>query len=235
MGTLNRIRQIIASNVNALLEKAEDPATRINQLIREMDESIIRLRMEVAKGIAAEKRLTRRREEADKALQKSDTAARSAVAAGNEGAARKAVARKLDAAAAEADLTEQQQVAAEMTTTLKAELRRLEDKIQEVRRKKESLIAHKRKAQAEQAMLEATEQARQVERRTDAALNGERADVTQPPASLAEEVTDLEAENEARRRMAERDRSLEEQMDEAQREAAIEKELDAIRKELRKC
>ena len=49
MTVFKRITQIVAANVNHLIEKAEDPEKMAKQLIREMDESIVRLRLEVAK------------------------------------------------------------------------------------------------------------------------------------------------------------------------------------------
>ena len=54
MAILDRIRRIISSNINSLIEKAEDPESLLKQLIREMDENIIDLRNEIVRSVAGE-------------------------------------------------------------------------------------------------------------------------------------------------------------------------------------
>ena len=54
MSIFKRIQRIISANINNLIERAEEPEVMLKQLIREMDESIVSLKMEVAKAIAAE-------------------------------------------------------------------------------------------------------------------------------------------------------------------------------------
>ena len=60
MGTFSRIRYVIAANLNALLEKAEDPEKLLRALIREMEEAGEDARMAVAELLAEQQHLERR-------------------------------------------------------------------------------------------------------------------------------------------------------------------------------
>jgi phage shock protein A len=133
MGMLKRIKQIVSANINHLIEKAEDPERMLKQLIREMDENIINLRMKVAKGIAAEKRLARRTEETKAAVQTWQNNSEAAVAEGDDDLARKAIARRLYQESTLAELQEQHKKALAVSQTMKEHLRLLENKIQERR------------------------------------------------------------------------------------------------------
>ena len=57
MAIFGRISDILKSNVNELIDKAEDPAKMMDQMIREMQEQLREAKIEVAKAIADEKRL----------------------------------------------------------------------------------------------------------------------------------------------------------------------------------
>jgi phage shock protein A len=59
MGTFSRIRYVIAANMNALLEKAEDPEKLLRALIREMEEAGEDARMAVAELLAEQQHLER--------------------------------------------------------------------------------------------------------------------------------------------------------------------------------
>ncbi|MHB9092273.1 MAG: PspA/IM30 family protein, partial [Chloroflexota bacterium] len=57
MGILDRVSTILRSNVNAMLDAAEDPEKMIDQIIRDQAEGLRQLRGQVAETIAEEKRL----------------------------------------------------------------------------------------------------------------------------------------------------------------------------------
>ena len=59
MGTFSRLRYVIAANVNALLEKAEDPEKLLRALIREMEDASEEARMACADLLAEQQRLQR--------------------------------------------------------------------------------------------------------------------------------------------------------------------------------
>jgi phage shock protein A len=59
MGAFSRLRYVIAANVNALLEKAEDPEKLLRALIREMEDASEEARLACADLLAEEQRLQR--------------------------------------------------------------------------------------------------------------------------------------------------------------------------------
>jgi len=59
MGTFSRLRYVVAANVNALLEKAEDPEKLLRALIREMEDASEEARLASADLLAEQQRLAR--------------------------------------------------------------------------------------------------------------------------------------------------------------------------------
>lgn len=59
MGTFSRLRYVIAANVNALVEKAEDPEKLLRALIREMEDACAEARLASAELLAEQQHLER--------------------------------------------------------------------------------------------------------------------------------------------------------------------------------
>ena len=64
MGIFNRFRDIVGSNINAMLEKAEDPEKLIRLMIHEMEETLIDIKASCAGVMADSKRIKRQLDEA---------------------------------------------------------------------------------------------------------------------------------------------------------------------------
>ena len=52
MGIFDRLRRVIKANVNAAIDKAEDPEKMLNQLIIDMNQQLIEAKKSVATAIA---------------------------------------------------------------------------------------------------------------------------------------------------------------------------------------
>jgi phage shock protein A len=152
MGILNRMVTIIKSNLNELLDKAEDPEKMLEQLILDMQEQYTEAKAQIAQAIADEKKLEREYEEQLKLQNEWAEKAELAVRQQNDDLAIKALKRKNEHQKLAEDykvhLDEQKQV----TEKLKNSLRELNDKIEEAKRKKELLIARSKRAKAQESV-----------------------------------------------------------------------------------
>jgi phage shock protein A len=82
------------ANINAMLDKCEDPSKMIDQTLRKLNEELAEVKNETAAVMAEEKSAKRRVDELDGEISKYDSSARKAIQAGNEDDARKLLARK---------------------------------------------------------------------------------------------------------------------------------------------
>lgn len=94
MSILSRFADIISANINALLEKAEDPAKMIDQYLIKAKEDLAQVKQETAGVMAEETRCKRLMDDAQEAVDKYESLAKKALAAGNEGDARQLIAKK---------------------------------------------------------------------------------------------------------------------------------------------
>lgn len=88
MGILTRFKDIMSANVNALLDKAEDPAKMIDQTLLNLRKDLAEVKKETAAVMADEKNAKRKVTECEKQIADYKTTAEKALRAGNEGDAR---------------------------------------------------------------------------------------------------------------------------------------------------
>ena len=94
MGIFTRMRDIVSSNINTMLEKAEDPEKLVKLMIQEMEDTGVEIKASCAGAMAERKKTGRALESAREAAEKWERNAALAVEKGREDLAREALAQK---------------------------------------------------------------------------------------------------------------------------------------------
>ncbi|RDW21557.1 PspA/IM30 family protein [Oceanobacillus chungangensis] len=143
-----RVKTVVGSELNAMLDKAEDPVKMLDQYMRDMGEDIREVEAAVAKQIANEKMLKRKANDALVMVQKRQEQAEKAVEAGNDDLARRALQDKKDHDATAIALNESWERAKADADLLRERLDEMKKEYQEMNLKRDSL-----KARAESAKV----------------------------------------------------------------------------------
>ncbi len=154
MGIFSRLAQLIRSNLNDLISRSEDPEKMLNQVVLDMNNQLVEAKKQVAASIADEKRLAKQLEQEVANAQEWERRAMMAVRAGNEELAKEALSRKREYEELAATLRDQWTKQKAAVDQLKTALRMLNDKIEEAKRKRNVLIARKKRAEAQKAIQE---------------------------------------------------------------------------------
>ena len=91
MSVFKRIKDIVNSNINSLLDKAEDPEKMLKLMIGEMDEAIIKMKSDTAAKMANLKSVEKKVEEAEKAVSRWQERAELAIDKGSDEMAKEAI------------------------------------------------------------------------------------------------------------------------------------------------
>lgn len=94
MGIIERFKDIMSANINALLDKAENPEKMIDQYLRNLESDLGKVKAETASVIAEESRAKRALDECNDNIAKMQSYAEKAVSAGNDADARQFLTQK---------------------------------------------------------------------------------------------------------------------------------------------
>lgn len=141
MGIISRFKDIMSSNINALLDKCEDPEKMIDQYLRDLQEDLGKVKSETAAVIADEKAAKRKLDECDEEIAKMDKYARKAVAAGNDGEARQFLGRKSELTQEREALSQNYDICVENSAKMREMTRKLESDIQDLKGRQATLKA----------------------------------------------------------------------------------------------
>ena len=107
MGFFDRVSTIFKANVNAALDKAEDPEKMLNQITTEMQEQLVKVKQQVAAAIANEKQLQKDFEQEQEQAEQWEQKATLALQKNNEELARQALSRRNEHASTASGYKEQ--------------------------------------------------------------------------------------------------------------------------------
>lgn len=125
MGIISRFKDIMAANINALLDKAEDPEKMIDQYLRNLESDLAKVKQETASVMAEETKTKRQLDECTEEIAKMQAYAEKAVLAGNDEDAKKFLMKKKDLVVKQASLQETYKLAADNA----AKMRQMHDKL----------------------------------------------------------------------------------------------------------
>ena len=154
MGIFTRFRDIISSNINAMLDKAEDPEKLIKLMIREMEDTLVEIKAACAGAMAGNKKVQRQLEALNNRVDYWEQKAELAVTKGRDDLAREALVEKRRytqrAESLENELADHEM----LIEQYQGDIRQLEEKLRSARDKQRVLVQRhihaSRKKQAQQ-------------------------------------------------------------------------------------
>ena len=154
MGILKRFGDIMSANINALLDKAEDPEKMIDQYLRDLDSDLGKVKAETAAIMADEQRAKRELDECTAEVNKMQTYAEKALVAGNEEDARTFLTQKAELTNKQASL----QQAYDLSVANSQKMRQMHDKlvkdINDLNARRDEIKAKVRVAKAQERINE---------------------------------------------------------------------------------
>lgn len=140
MGIFTRVRDIISSNLNTMLEKAEDPEKLVKLMIREMEDTLVEIKASCAGAMAAKKKIERDSAEVKDRSQAWANKAQLAIDKGREDLAREALLEKRRYTDRVASLEEEFATCDGLVQQYQVDIQQLEEKIESAREKQRVLV-----------------------------------------------------------------------------------------------
>lgn len=216
MGLFKRIGDNIRANINALLDKAEDPVTMLNQFLRDMEDDIGDAESAVAKQLAVVRKFKAQYDDASAMAEKRECQAVSALEKDREDLARKALEDKKIHMARAQDYRLQYEKGDAVAERLKSQLREMKDEYERLRARRDTLAARALAAKAQKEVY--------------GLLGGSgKGNARQGFQRMEEKVLQSEAEAEVAAGLVMSERSLDDELSQLGNDD-IEKELEALRK-----
>jgi phage shock protein A len=146
MGIFTRFSDIVNSNINAILDKAEDPEKIVRLMIQEMEDTLVEVRSAAARSIADKKDLNRKLELLEREEREWDNKAELALRKGREDLAKAALVEKSRASAAVVLIRSDYATIDEGLSKLNQDIAKLETKLQDAKARQKSLLARHKTA-----------------------------------------------------------------------------------------
>ena len=214
MSIFSRFRDIVNSNINSMLDEAEDPEKLVRLMIQEMEDTLIDLKASCAGAIAARKKVGRSFDDLSSRAASWENKAMLAIQKGREELAREALLEKRRVSEGVASLEKETAGLDEVIANYQTDITQLEEKLSSAREKQRVLVQRHIHAQHK---TRAQEQIRRSET-SDALLRYE-----QFEARVERMEAEADLVNYGRKP------SLEEQFAQLERDEEIEKELAALK------
>ncbi|MPY87418.1 MAG: phage shock protein PspA [Luteitalea sp.] len=215
MRVFSRLGDIINSNINAMLDKAEDPEKIVRLIIQEMEDTLVEVRSRAARAIADKKEVERKKAEFAARANEWESKAELAIAKGRDDLAKGAIAAR--------------RKAQEMVELFDKEFHAIDKSLDKANEDLEKLQAKLKEAKAKQRSLEIRHGAAFDSVRVSRHVHDGRIDEAMARYERYERRID-ELEAEAESYVLGRPKSLEEEFRELAAEDEVNAEFEALKK-----
>ena len=213
MGIFSRFKDIVNSNINSLLDKAEDPEKMLRLMIQEMEDTLIELKSNCAALMAEGIRKERKLDEQKKTLSRWENRALLALEKGREDLAREALQEKRNVQNELDSMISQIKENLSSVDEAKKEIETLETKLKEAKNKLSILKEKKERAEMER-------------KANDAA----RKDMNAHFDAMEEKIDRMTSWN----NLSKSEKTAEEKFQDFEKDDEIEKELEELKKRIEK-
>ncbi|GAB4520313.1 MAG: phage shock protein PspA [Parvularculaceae bacterium] len=203
MGVFSRLSDIINSNLNAMLDRAEDPEKIVRLIIQEMEDTLVEVRTAAARAIADKKEILRKLDHFEQRQEEWRAKAELAVSKGRDDLAKGALAARRKAQEMAEILTRELALVEESVDKANADLEQLQSKLQEAKAKEKALQLRRQSANDRVRVTrhiydgridEAVARYENFERKIDELEAEAEAIAMGRPRSLSEQFAELESE-----------------------------------------
>ncbi len=146
MGVFSRFTDIINSNINSLLDKAEDPAKMVRLIIQEMEDTLVEVRSSSAKTLADKKELSRKVIRFESEAELWQEKAELALSKDRDDLARAALSEKNKCMENSESLASELNVIEEHIAKLQNEIVQLQDKLSDAKSRQKTIIMREKTA-----------------------------------------------------------------------------------------
>ena len=140
MGIFSRFTDIVNSNINAILDKAEDPEKMVRLIIQEMEDTLVEVRSASAKTLASKKEISSQIGKMQNEAQDWKSKAELAISKDREDLARAALQEKKKCDEHASALSSELTGVDEQITKLQSEVGQLQDKLADAKTRQKAII-----------------------------------------------------------------------------------------------
>jgi len=155
MGIFRRLSDLLKSNVNDLIDRAEDPEKMVKQIIIDMQTELTKATQNYGKAKASEHLAEKRYLEAQKQSQSWENKAKAALSQGNEELAKQALAKKVKADEDTENYKQMYESISDQTEAIGNQVEVLKSKLEEAKSRQAMLIARSQMADTQKGLAKA--------------------------------------------------------------------------------
>jgi phage shock protein A len=199
MGVFSRFMDIVNANINALLDKAEDPEKMVKLMMQEVEDTLIELKSSCASMIAKEKESLRKKSEAEHKVERWQSRAELAIDKGRDELAKEALLEKKRVNDEISRYQEDAHYYEKLVVKSKDDINRLEEKLLSLKEKHRSIIEENRNSEQETSFAKQStlDRFEQMERQFDRMKYYDQHSSTEKQFAELEELEEIASELEA--------------------------------------